>query len=53
MNPVPLAITHVVENLNRGGLERVVIDPRPGAACGPASGRAWSACSSPVRSPAN
>ena len=26
MNPAPLAITHVVENLNRGGLERVVID---------------------------
>lgn len=27
MNPIePLAITHVVENLNRGGLERVVID---------------------------
>ncbi|MET0226035.1 MAG: glycosyltransferase [Dokdonella sp.] len=26
MNPAPLAVTHVVENLNRGGLERVVID---------------------------
>lgn len=26
MNPAPLAITHVVENLERGGLERAVID---------------------------
>jgi len=26
MSRMPLAITHIVENLNRGGLERVVID---------------------------